>query len=129
MRHRRACPKLRAQSSAFPAPETKNITSRAALIIGNVNVTRSTGGGNTPGGLQVTHSFRFLKRRLAGKQRCGMAIVSQTEQIQIELRKPARRWRSGICRAAIEKIAQHRFVIAPHACAGLRDVGRNGENI
>ena len=29
----------------------------AELSIGNVNVTRSTGGGSTPGGLAVTHAF------------------------------------------------------------------------
>src|SRR5262245_41055162 len=40
-------------TSALPAPPTRNSAARAALIVGNVNVTRSTGGGSTPGGLAV----------------------------------------------------------------------------
>src|SRR5262245_11272097 len=43
-------------TSAFFAPPTRNNTRRAALIVGKVNVTRSTGGGSDPGGHHVTQA-------------------------------------------------------------------------
>src|ERR1700722_13814274 len=49
------------------APATRNRTLRAALIVGKVNVTRSTGGGNNPGGGAVSQVSATCNDGLPGK--------------------------------------------------------------
>ena len=67
------------------APLTRNMTCGAALKTGKVKVTRSTGGGRTPGGLNVTQ--RSVTRRAAapGRARQARPVFAQPQQHQIEL--------------------------------------------
>src|SRR5262245_43565580 len=54
-------------TAAFFPPATRNTICRAAFRTGNVIVIRSTGGGNTPGGLAVTQRSCTCSAGLPGK--------------------------------------------------------------